>query len=145
MELIGKIGHEDSPEVAVIMADINNLKYVNDKFGHKSGDEYIKGCFGILKDSCKSSHIYRVGGDEFVIVLEDDDYTGRKLLLPMLKSHFIDTYTDESKEPWERYSVSLGLSEYQDSDTGLADIMKRADDAMYADKNAFKAKYGSYR
>ncbi len=145
MELLGRIDHDESPEVAVIMADINNLKYVNDTFGHKSGDEYIIGCCKIISDFCKNSHVYRIGGDEFVIVLEGDDYNGRKLLIEILKSHFIDTYTDESKDPWKRYSVSLGMAEYQSSDAGFSDVMKRADDAMYKAKTEFKEKYGSYR
>lgn len=145
MVLLGKIDHEESPEIAVIMADINNLKYINDKYGHKAGDEYIIGCCKVFSDLCRQSHIYRIGGDEFVIILAGDDYKSRKLLYQMLRSQLIDTYTDEKREPWKRYSASLGLAEYQSTDSGLSDIMKRADEAMYADKAAFKAAYGSYR
>lgn len=57
----------------------------------------------------------------------------------------LEVYNDETREPWNRYSTSLGLAEYQSTDLGLSDIMKRADEAMYADKAAFKATYGNYR
>ena len=145
MVLLGKMDHEESPEIAVIMADINNLKFVNDKYGHKAGDDYIIGCCKLISDLCKSSKVYRIGGDEFVVILEGNDYKNRELLYQMLRSQFIDAYTDETREPWNRYSVSLGLAEYKSTDSGLSDIMKRADDAMYTEKAAFKATYGSYR
>ena len=93
---------------------------------------------------CKNSKIYRIGGDEFVIILAGEDYKNRQMLYQALRSQFIDSY-DETREPCNRYSASLGLAEYQSTDLGLSDIMKRADEAMYADKAAFKATYGSYR
>ena len=144
-ELLSRTANEESPEIAVIMADINNLKYINDKFGHKFGDEYIKGCCRVLSDFCKFSQIYRVGGDEFIVILAGDDYKNRKLIYEMLRSHFIDTYTDTTRPPEKRYSVSLGLAEYESSDSGLSDMIKRADEAMYKEKKAFKEVYGSYR
>ncbi len=145
MVLLGKIDHEESPEIAVIMADINNLKYINDKYGHKTGDDYIIGCCKVMSDLCINSQIFRLGGDEFVIVLEGNDYSNRNLLYQQLRSQFKDTYADETKDPWKRYSVSLGMAQYLSTDSGLSDIMKRADEAMYADKADFKATYGSYR
>jgi diguanylate cyclase (GGDEF)-like protein len=144
-ELLGRTANEDHPEIAVIMADINNLKYVNDKFGHKTGDDYIKGCCRIMSDFCKFSQIYRIGGDEFIIFLAGEDYKNRKLLYQMLRSQFIDTYTDTSRDPGSRYSVSLGLAEYESTDSGLSEMIKRADDAMYQEKKIFKETYGSYR
>ena len=138
MVLLGKIDTEESPEIAVIMADINNLKYVNDKFGHKSGDEYIKGCCKVMTDFCKESHVFRIGGDEFIIVLDGNDLKSGQLLYQALRSQFIDTYEDESKEPWERYSVSLGFAEYRPTDSGITDVMKRADEAMYENKRRMK-------
>lgn len=144
-ELLGRIDSSGSPEIAVIMADLNNLKYINDTFGHKYGDEFIIGSCKVMTTFCQNSEIFRMGGDEFLIVLEGEDYANRQLLLQMMKSHFIDTYTDESREPWKRYSVSLGLAQYESTDTGLAEMMKRADEAMYEEKSAFKEKYGSYR
>ena len=145
MLLLGRIDDEESPEIALIMADVNNLKYINDKFGHKAGDDYIIGCVKVMKDLCNDSRIFRVGGDEFVIVLEGNDYTNRKYLYEMLKSQFIDTFIDDAKDPWQRYSVSLGYAEYTPEDIGVTGILNRADEAMYKEKEAFKQKYGSYR
>lgn len=145
MVLLEKIDTEEFPEIAVIMADINNLKYVNDNFGHNKGDEYIIGCCKVLSDACKHSLIYRIGGDEFVIVLEGHDYINRTVLYNDLKSKYLELYSDETKEFWERYSVSLGFAQYEVTDLGIADIMKRADEEMYKDKASFKQSYGSYR
>ena len=144
-ELLGQIEHEESPKIAVIMADINNLKYVNDQFGHRAGDEYIKGCCRMMSDLFTDSQIYRIGGDEFVIILDGDNYKNRTQLCEMMRSLFISSYNDTSKDPTERYSVSLGLAEYKSTDTGLSEMIQRADSAMYREKELFKKSYGSYR
>ncbi len=145
MEFLERIDTEESPEIALIMADINNLKYINDTFGHKSGDEYIIGCCKIMSDLCNESHIFRIGGDEFIIILNGNEYADRQMLYEKLKSKFVESYTDETQDPWRRYSASLGYAEYEATDTGITDVMKRADAEMYKDKEAFKKTYGSYR
>ena len=66
-------------------------------------------------------------------------------ILNDLKSKYLELYSDETKEFWERYSVSLGFAQYEVTDLGIADIMKRADEEMYKDKASFKQSYGSYR
>ena len=83
---------------AVVMADLNNLKYINDTFGHKSGDEYIVGCCNILTDVYKHSPVFRVGGDEFVIIIENQDYDSREWLFEKTKKRFADSYGKMDKE-----------------------------------------------
>lgn len=135
----------DTPEFSVIMVDVNNLKYVNDEYGHKRGDDYIKGCCSVLEKMCTNSLIYRIGGDEFVVVLQDADYRNRVRLYNFIKMYYYDSYVDENSLPWERYSASIGLAEYEPGDTDITDVFKRADSAMYQAKSEFKKKYGSYR
>lgn len=133
------------PEVAVIMLDINNLKYINDKFGHHKGDKYIIGCCDIIKSIVKSSIIYRIGGDEFVIFLQGADYKNRKAIYTKLKYGFDEAYTDTALDVWMRYSASIGMSEMLSSDSNIERVIKRADSEMYREKALFKDKYGSYR
>jgi GGDEF domain-containing protein len=54
-------------------------------------------------------------------------------------------HLDEEKEPWERYSASIGMADYYFYDESVVDAIKRADRSMYEAKNRFKEKYGSYR
>lgn len=52
----------------VIYLDINGLKEINDSFGHASGDKLIKECADIIRSTCTSPYLYRIGGDEFVVI-----------------------------------------------------------------------------
>ena len=130
---------------AMVMVDVNNLKYVNDNFGHKEGDSYIKGSCAIISEVFMSSMIYRIGGDEFVVVLTGVDYENREALKEQAITRFMETYSQEDKEPWERYSASLGMGVLEDTDLVAEQVFNRADEAMYEYKMKFKEKYGSYR
>ena len=141
-DMIGK----DRLEFAAIMIDINNLKYVNDTFGHDKGDAYIKGCCHIICDVFKKSPVYRIGGDEFVVFLQNNDYLMRYTLLELLQNKFEESYSDDSKEAYERYTASSGMAVFdQDIDQSVADVVKRADKEMYNNKMVFKKEHGSYR
>lgn len=131
--------------IAFIMVDINDLKYINDTFGHEKGDRYIQGCCQFISDLCGRSSTFRVGGDEFVIVLEGEDYAHRKEIFDGLTARFVGSCHDESKEPWERCSASVGMSDCLPQDKNIAEVLKRADAAMYRAKADFKAENGSYR
>lgn len=132
-------------ELAIMMVDVNNLKYVNDTFGHERGDEYINGCCGAIEALCTHSSVYRIGGDEFVVILEKDDYTNRKTICEKLTASFDASYRDTTKQPWERYSASVGIADCRPEDVSISEVFKRADRSMYEAKTKFKEKYGSYR
>ena len=128
-------------EFAILMMDINYLKTVNDNYGHDNGDKYIRGCCHILCDSLKHSPVYRIGGDEFVAVLTGEDYEHRNDRLNDLRKIFEKTFANSSAEPWDRYSASLGMSEYTSADESAESVFKRADQAMYEAKNKFKKEH----
>ena len=131
---------------AIVMVDINNLKYVNDTFGHKAGDEYIKGSCSMICGMFPNAPVFRMGGDEFVVVLKKENYDDRQLRFEQLLTAFLATYQQPEKEAWERYSASAGMSEFVPGEDKTVDqVLKRADDAMYEYKMKFKQKYGSYR
>lgn len=131
-------------EVGAIMADVNNLKYVNDTFGHDAGDKYLKGSCKVLCNIFKHSPVFRTGGDEFLIILQGQDYDDRKELFEKAEKSFEKSYNDETSDPWKRYSASLGMAVYQADDT-IGDVVKRADKKMYDNKMNFKKIHGSYR
>ena len=128
-------------EFALVMIDINNLKMINDEFGHRSGDSYIKGCCRMVCDTYKHSPVYRIGGDEFVAVLTGDDYKKRRSLLEQLKADFERTYEQKDVTPWERYSAAVGMAEKASDDLSSEFVFRRADAAMYKDKAGFKKKH----
>lgn len=125
---------------AIVMADVNNLKKVNDAFGHDRGNEYIIGVCKLLSDIYKRSPIFRIGGDEFVIVLEGKDYANRDELKKTAEEELGRTSSDKDAEPWKRFSAALGMSVYvQGEDSGVEEVFKRADEEMYAAKVKMKA------
>lgn len=143
-ELDEEIGN-NLARFAIVMLDANNLKYINDNFGHKAGDKYIQGCCTIVCKKFQRSPVFRIGGDEFVVVLKNYDYENRQRLIDEIIEQFTQTYENTEAEPHERYSMSIGMAEFNKRDKNCEQVLKRADEAMYEYKKAFKKKHGSYR
>lgn len=130
---------------AVVMVDMNNLKRINDEYGHKAGDQYINGCYQIISKVFRNSLVFRIGGDEFVIISKNSDYENRLFLVEKLKDEYIKSYANTDNEPWLRFSAAIGMAEYASDDNTYELVFKRADKAMYEDKMQFKKIHGSYR
>ncbi len=123
----------------ILMADLNNLKKINDSYGHEHGNDFISGACHVICVIFDHSPVFRIGGDEFVVLLENRDYEERGRLIEELKSAFTRISSDESKEPWERFSAAIGFAIYDpDTDKCMNDVFKRADGLMYKDKMVSK-------
>lgn len=122
-------------EFAIVMVDLNNLKKVNDTYGHEHGNEYIIGACDIISDVYKHSPVYRVGGDEFVMILQGRDYENRAALFEDMTRQFAEAWKDEKKQPWERFSAASGMSEYSGAEgETVTQVFRRADERMYQNK-----------
>ncbi len=130
---------------ALVMADMNDLKKINDEYGHKAGDSYIRGCCHIICETFKHSPVYRIGGDEFVVLLQGQDHENREELLETVKTVYNESFADTDKEPWMRFSAAVGMAELTDDDDNIEQVFRRADESMYSEKKKFKKQYGSYR
>ena len=121
-------------EFGVIVCDLNGLKLINDTLGHEAGDEYIKtGCMLICKKFTHSP-VYRIGGDEFAVLLEGEDYSRRSELLIEL-----DRQIEENLLSGE-VVVSTGIDIYIPScDSSFSSVFERADKKMYERKRFLKA------
>ncbi len=121
---------------SIALFDVNGLKQVNDMFGHEYGDKLIIDAAIALKAIFDDKSVYRIGGDEFIAVLEgaSPEYAGS--LLAAL----------DEKIAAMPLSVSKGTAEYEKGkDFTFTDIFRRADEAMYRDKAAYYAKHGRRR
>lgn len=112
---------------ALIIADINGLKLINDSFGHMEGDRFLKCAADILKKSCGdngTNYVARFGGDEFIVFLpEENMHRGEeyiKLAQEMLSS------TDGAVQ----LSMSFGYASKQRDDQSVKDVLKIAEDGM---------------
>lgn len=122
-ENIGKI-YESLEETGVSVIDLDDLKAINDKYGHMAGDEAIKDVAGIIKEYVgELGHTIRMGGDEFLIFFDTDSETSREINQKIL----------EAGKRLER-SLSIGYSARKYRDEGIRELLKRADEAMYTAK-----------
>ena len=132
-------------DFAIVVVDINELKRINDNYGHNAGDLYIKGCCHMICETFKHSPVFRIGGDEFVVIVLGDDYRDRIALFAKLRRSFEESYSLTDCDPWMRYSAASGMAEYASDDNMVELVFKRADKAMYEHKLKFKEKHGIKR
>lgn len=128
-----KAGHKI--KFAIIECDVNNLKHINDNLGHDKGNEYLQNCCKVFSNVFNPNSIFRIGGDEFVIILYDAQYEKRTELFKKLKL----SISTNSKSPTQRVSFAAGMAEYNnETDESINDVLKRADTLMYKDKIKMK-------
>ncbi|MBQ2099643.1 MAG: GGDEF domain-containing protein [Lachnospiraceae bacterium] len=119
---------------AIVVCDINNLKYVNDTFGHAAGDEYIKSACKLIFDTFSHSPVFRVGGDEFVVVLMGTDFENGDQLMKQIHSAVLENQRKNSGP-----IVAVGVAVFdKELDEKVSDVFERADRQMYRDKNHLK-------
>lgn len=132
-----------SPEdIMIIDFDLNNLKYVNDTFGHSIGDQYIKDCANIIYDIFKGiGKCYRVGGDEFVAIIKKSSQLDITHYLTMLEFS-VDALNKENRQKGmniPKMQIAYGCAVYaSELDKNLEETYNRADKLMYEDKKAKK-------
>ncbi len=131
--------------VALVVADINGLKIANDTYGHDVGSELIVCATRIICGTFKHSPVFRIGGDEFVVILENDDFAHRTELIEEM-DRVCARSTVTAKNASIPVSIARGLAVYNhDTDTCIEDVFNRADKEMYIHKDMIKktAKIGS--
>ncbi len=127
-------GGVDYLSFAIAVCDLNDLKSINDTQGHKAGDEYIRSACKMICDVFTHSPVFRIGGDEFVVLLTERDYSDRKELLAKLREQVWD-----NKTKGEGPVIATGISEYDpQKDTEVAEVFERADSEMYENKKYLK-------
>ena len=125
------IKETDDPKFAISIIDINDLKYVNDNLGHQAGDQWIREACRIVCTTFKRSPVFRVGGDEFCVISQGDDYENLNDLVQIIRDH------NKEALPSGGVVIACGTATYQKGDS-VADVYERADQAMYANKVELK-------
>ena len=134
-----KIKNQEKPTFGIAMIDLNYLKNTNDEYGHVAGDDALIKLANIICLIFKYSPVYRVGGDEFIVILRNEDYKKANKLLKEFEERIGDSIANKKLPEYERVSAAIGLAFYDDSvDTCVEDTFKRADEKMYINKKAMK-------
>lgn len=131
---------KDSIAFAMCVFDCNNLKYINDRYGHDKGDIYLKESSAVICKVFAHSPVFRIGGDEFVALLTESDYKRRDELLRLF-DECCEKKRELSANVWERVDVARGLAVYDPKeDDYVSDVLRRADKKMYNNKRS-RGKY----
>ena len=126
--------NEKKPEFGIIIFDCNGLKTINDTYGHDKGNLYLKSACKLICDVFNHSPVFRIGGDEFTVILQNQDYHNRTELLKQFDKMSLETQTD-AEDPWKPVNAARGLAVYDPSiDESINDVIRRADKLMYEDK-----------
>jgi diguanylate cyclase (GGDEF)-like protein len=125
-----KQGHRNLQELLLFLADVDNLKAINDSYGHQEGDTALIRVSNALRSTFRNSDILaRFGGDEFCALALDASIQNEQSIIERLKENLKQTNAGES-----RYSlaVSLGVARFNPRrPVSLEQLMKEADQAMY--------------
>ncbi|MDO4796826.1 MAG: GGDEF domain-containing protein [Coriobacteriales bacterium] len=123
---------------AVGIFDCDNLKYINDRYGHEKGDVYLQTACRLICRVFQHSPVFRIGGDEFSVVLQNDDLRNRDTLAQQFSAAMSDI-SDSARNEWEQVHVSMGIAVYDaQHDRGVNDVLRRADELMYENKRKRK-------
>ena len=119
-------------KLAVVVGDINGLKYVNDTMGHAAGDQLIREACALICEYFAHGAVFRVGGDEFVVILRGKGYDTMSEVLGSLNRK-----VEENIKKGE-VVVSFGCAHLENGDRQLRDVFERADRMMYERKKELK-------
>lgn len=132
-------------KLAIFFIDIDNFKIINDTYGHSIGDKIINLVAQRLqKNIRKNDTISRIGGDEFIIVIEDVlEQKNIEKIANKIISDFIDPI--KLQEYLFDTSISMGISVFPKHGLNAEDLIKHADTAMYSAKNSGKNQFQFYK
>ena len=130
-------------EFAVGVFDCDNLKQVNDKYGHEKGDLYLKTASRLICKVFQHSPVFRIGGDEFSVILQNDDFRNRDELVRQF-FEAAAAICAAARNRWEQVHTSMGLAVYDpQNDRAVIDVVRRADKIMYENKRVRKTAWQS--
>ena len=123
--------------IGVLFLDLDDLKEINDRYGHRRGDDALREIAALLQKTIRESDVLaRAGGDEFVVVAEDDGTTATDLEQRLHRRLAAANVSGERPFPL-RASTGVVYWEHAEKAT-LHELIERADARMYEDKRARK-------
>jgi two-component system cell cycle response regulator len=128
-----KLAHRHSQDVLLLFCDMDNLKGINDGFGHREGDLAIIRAADALEETFRDSDILaRLGGDEFAVLASAASIPNRQTIVPRMDRSVEKANAEESRY---KLSFSIGIAWFApETACSLGELMARADQDMYANK-----------
>lgn len=121
--------------VAMVIADLDHFKSINDRFGHAAGDRVIRSFAGFLLATASGRHVAgRIGGEEFAIIMPGTNLASARLFAEGARSAFAGLPINGLPQDM-RFTASFGVAERAPGER-ITDLMQRADNALYEAKHA---------
>ncbi|MBR4472435.1 MAG: amino acid permease [Oscillospiraceae bacterium] len=121
-------------DFSIVVCDVNGLKKINDTLGHKAGDAYICDACRMVCETFQHSPVYRVGGDEFVVILTGRDHLVRRELMTALHEKSVEHIASGGAV------ISGGMADFIPAEDGnVHEVFERADAQMYEEKQLLKS------
>ncbi|MFT5661838.1 MAG: diguanylate cyclase (GGDEF)-like protein/PAS domain S-box-containing protein [Sulfurimonas sp.] len=140
-----KVAKRNNTKMAVLFLDLDRFKIINDTLGHDVGDEILIESAKLMKQSLRDSDLLsRVGGDEFIIMLDtiDDEYSAAQVSRKILA---LFSEPIQTKQHSLRITLSIGISIFPEDGNDYKTICKHADIAMYKAKESGKNTFRYYK
>ena len=135
--------------LALLIMDLDDFKHYNDANGHPEGDALLRKIADIMRENLRSTdYACRHGGEEFSAILPETDREGAFIAAEKLRKA-IEAYEfrNEKEQPSGDVTMTIGVSHYSDSQAGVDQLIKNADDALYEGKRRGKNRvfvFGQY-
>ena len=143
---IDKTIAEGDAAFSIAVFDVNGLKNVNDDCGHETGDGMLTGVAACIEAVFDKKNVFRIGGDEFIAVLPDYTETDMEEAFRKLDEHTARVNAANDGTDEATISFSKGAATFRPGeDTAFRSVFKRADEAMYRDKDAYYRDHGDLR
>ena len=109
--------------LSIVVLDLNDLKLVNNTLGHEKGDEYLVEASSLMCKFFPNSKVFRIGGDEFAIILEGEDYSNRYEIVKEF-----NTLMEKNIKEEVDVLIALGISDYdENTDKSYQTVFERAE------------------
>ena len=137
-DLQERLDQDEQFDFAIGVFDCDNLKLINDENGHDKGNVYLKAASRLICRVFQHSPVFRIGGDEFAAVLENEDFLNREALVEQFYAQQKEICAS-AENSWDEVRVALGLAVYDpENDQSVNDTVRRADKLMYENKRKGK-------
>src|ERR1700687_5663711 len=128
-----KLAHRNAQDLLFFFCDMDNMKGINDSFGHQEGDLALIRAADALEETFRDSDLLaRLGGDEFAVLASESSIPNRQAIVPRMETSLAKANAEESRY---KLSFSIGVARFDpEAPASLAELMALADQDMYAHK-----------